>query len=107
MGRRPAFPVDQKAEIVLQVLRNELTVSQAARRYQVSEQSVSRWKSQFIAGGRLGLEYGNRPVRGSPREQELLAENAQLRTALGEALIEVRVWRMSAENRLGPMPTSR
>jgi len=107
VGRRPAFPVEQKAEIVLQVLKNELTVSQAARRYRVSEQSVSRWKSQFIAGGRLGLEYGNRPVRGSPREQELLAENAQLRTALGEALIEVRVWRMSAENRLGPMPTSR
>lgn len=107
MGRLPAFPVETKAEIVLQVLRGQTTVSQAAREHGVSEQSVSRWKAQFIAGGRIGLEYGNKPVRGSPREQELLAENAQLRTALGEALIEVRVWRMSAENRLGPMPTSR
>lgn len=98
--------MDEKVGIVLQVLRGELSVSQAARANGVSEQSVSRWKAQFTAGGRIGLEYGNRPVRGSPREQELLAENSRLRTALGEALIEARVWRMSAESRLGPLPTS-
>ena len=107
MGRPPALPVDDKVEIVLAVLGKELTMAQAARRYEVTEQSISRWKSQFIAGGRVGLEFGSHPVRGSPREQELLAENTQLRTALGEALVEARVWRMSAESRLGPTPTSR
>ena len=99
--------MEEKVRIVLQVLSKELTVSEAARRNQVSEQSVSRWKAQFIAGGRVGLEFGSHPVRGSPREKELLAENSQLRTALGEALVEARVWKMSAESRLGPTPASR
>mgnify|MGYP007020260595 CR=1 FL=1 len=40
-------------------------------------------------------------------EQQLEAEVADLTQALGEAAVEIRVWKKSAEGRLGPSRTSR
>jgi len=41
------------------------------------------------------------------REAELKAENEALKRALRDATVLVRVWKMSAEARLGPSGTSR
>ena len=43
----------------------------------------------------------------STREQQLEAQVEDLAQALGEAAIEIRVWKKSAESRLGPLRTSR
>jgi transposase len=43
----------------------------------------------------------------STREQQLEAEVAELTQALGEAAVEIRVWKKSAEGHLGPSRTSR
>ncbi len=43
----------------------------------------------------------------SSREQQLEDEVAELTQALGEAAIEVRVWKKSAEGRLGSPGTLR
>jgi transposase len=48
--------VDFKARVVLSVLRGEMTGAEAARRHGVSETSIGKWKEQFIAAGRAGLE---------------------------------------------------
>ena len=105
MARPPALPVEEKVRVVLAVLAGELTVAQAARQSKVSEQSVSNWKRQFIETGRAGLAAGS--GRASSREQQLDAEVADLTSALGEAAVELRVWKKSAEYRLGPSKTSR
>ena len=81
MARPPVFPAEEK----------------------VSEQSVGNWKRQFLESGRA--------VAGKPgsstREAPLEAEVAELTQALGEAAVELRVWKKSAEGRLGPLRTSR
>ncbi|WP_370270603.1 hypothetical protein [Streptomyces sp. V4I8] len=48
---------------------------------------------------------GSRRVSG--REERLEAEIEELKTALGEAHVELRVWKKSAEDRLAPSRTSR
>jgi len=105
MGRPPVIPVEEKIRIVLSVLAGEVTIAEAARRQKVSEQSIGRWKAEFLEAGETGLAAG----RGGPstREQQLEAEVADLTTALGEAAVELRVWKKSAEGRLGPSRTSR
>lgn len=106
MSRPPAMPVEDKQRIVLGVLAGETTIAEAARQNKVSEQSVSRWRSQFLEAGRAGLaESGSSGP--SSREQRLQAEVDELTTALGEAQVQLRVWKESAEYRLGPSPTSR
>ena len=105
MARPPVMPAEEKTRIVLSVLAGEVTVAEAARRAKGSEQSVGSWKRQFLEAGRTGLAAGKSGP--STREQQLEAEVADLTQALGEAAVELRAWKKSAEGRLGPSRTSR
>jgi transposase len=106
MSRPPQFPVEDKLRIVLSVLAGEMTIAGAARRNKTSETSVSKWKAQFLEAGRQGLAGGGRSGP-STREQQIEAQIAELHAALGEAHVELRVWKESAEGRLAPSKTSR
>ena len=105
MGRPPVIPAETKARIVMSVLAGEMTIAEAARRERVSEQSIGRWKADFLEAGKTALAAGR--TGPSTRERQLEAEVADLTQALGEAAVELRVWKRSAEGRLGPSRTSR
>jgi transposase len=104
MSRNLAIPVEKKTRIVLSVLTSEITIAEAARRERVSEQSISRWKAEFLHAGTAALATGK---KASTREQQLETQVEELTQALGEAAVEIRVWKKSAESRLGPSRTSR
>jgi len=106
MSRPPVFPVEQKLRIVLSILAGEVTVAEAARQNSVSEQSVGTWKRQFLDSGRAGLSGAAGKSGPSSREAALERENEELKAALGEATVELRVWKKSAEY-LAPSRTSR
>ncbi|HZK50034.1 MAG TPA: helix-turn-helix domain-containing protein [Actinomycetota bacterium] len=106
MSRPPTMPVPEKARVVLSILAGEVTVAEAARRTKVSETTVGNWKRQFLEGGAAGLEAGGKPGPNAA-ERALLDEVEDLKAALGEAHVELRVWKKSAEYRLGPSRTSR
>ena len=78
MGRPSAIPTEEKLRLVLSVISGEMTPAQAARHGKVGEQSMSRWKQQFLSGGKA---------------------------ALGEAHVQLRVWKRSVEGRVGPLRT--
>lgn len=59
MGRPVLIPVEKKTRIVLAVLAGEVSVVEAARKEQVSEQSIHRWKADFIEAGKTA--FGGRP----------------------------------------------
>ncbi len=105
MGRPPVIPAEKKSRIVMSVIAGELTVAEAARREKVSEQSVGRWKADFLEAGKTALAAGK--LGPSTREEQLEAEVTDLTQALGEAAVEIRVWKKSAEGRLGPSRASR
>lgn len=105
MGRPPKFSPETKARIVLSVLSGEVSIAEAARKEKVSEQSIGRWKAGFPEGGKTALAAGRSGP--SSREEQLEAQVEDLTQALGEAAVELRVWKKSAEGRLGPSRTSR
>ena len=105
MGRPPSIPAEKKTRIVLSVLAGEMSIAEAARKENVSEQSIGRWKAEFLEAGKTALVAGRSGP--SSREEQLEAEVAELTQALGEAHLEARVWKKSAEGRLGPSRTSR
>ncbi len=106
MARPVVISLEVKYRLVLSVVSGEMSVAEAARRGKASEQSISNWKRQFLEGGKQGLADGGRPGS-SPQLQRLEAELEDLKAALGEAHVELRVWKKSAEGRLGPTRTSR
>lgn len=71
-----------------------------------SAPSSPKPKQQFLEAGTAGLVAGS-SSRPSSREDQLAAQVEELTTALGEAHVELRVWKMSAEGRLAPSRTSR
>ena len=92
MGQKPVKSVEDKNRIVLAVLRGEVTISAAARREGVSQVSISRWRDAFLAGGQAALAQTGR-VGPSGREQQLAVEVEELTSALGEAHMELRLWK--------------
>ena len=90
MGQQPSKSVEDKTRIVPAVLRGDITIAEAARREGAS--SVSKWRDHFLAGGRQALEAGAR-YGISGREQQMAAEIEELNTALGEAHIELQLWK--------------
>ena len=112
MGHQPLKSVEDKVRIVLAVLRGEISIAAAARREGASAVSVSKWRDLFLAGGQRALEAG---ARGGPsgREQQLAGEIEELNRALGEAHMELRLWKKGGSlhsastpsRRNGPEPT--
>lgn len=92
MGKQPTKSVEDKTRIVLAVLRGEISIAEAARREHTSQVSISKWRDQFLAGGQRALTEGARHGP-SGREQALAAEIEELTAALGEAHMELRLWR--------------
>lgn len=94
MGRKPLYSADDKVQVVLSVLRGEMTQTDAGRKLQLSQTTIAKWYRQFLEGGHTALARGENPH--SPpdkREAELTAQVEELTTALGEAYVELRVWR--------------
>ena len=106
MAHPSVVSVEDKFRIVCLVVSGELSVAEAARRSKVSEQSISNWKRQFLEGGKQGLADRGR-AGSNPRMRQLETEVEDLKAALGEAHVELRVWKKSAEGRLGPTRSSR
>lgn len=48
MEKRRKFTPQEKSKIVLEVLREEKTLSQIAAEYQVHPNVISRWKAEFM-----------------------------------------------------------
>jgi len=94
VGRKPIYSPEDKMQVVLSVLRGETTQSDIARRLQMSQTTIAKWQKQFLQGGIEALSRGeNARPPSSKREEELEMQVDELTTALGEAYVELRVWR--------------
>ena len=58
MGRPPMIPPEKKTRIVLAILAGEMSIAETARKEKVSEQSIGRWKAEFIEAGKTALVAG-------------------------------------------------
>jgi transposase-like protein len=90
VARTSGISAERKLQVVLAVLKGELTARAAAERVGVSENAVHTWKKAFLDAGAAGIEQGKRATR-SQREAALEAENEELKAALGETVAELRV----------------
>lgn len=94
MGRRPYRNAEEKLQVVLSVLKGEVTQVEAARRLEMSQTTIAKWQKQFLEGARESLSRGDNPrPPASRREGELEAQIEELTTAIGEAYVELRLWR--------------
>jgi transposase len=98
-SRRTKIPVKDKVRVVLSVLAGEMSCAEAAHRHGVSEASVYKWRQGFIQAGIAGLDEkisGAGRSTGTPEQRRLRQENEQLKLALAEATVQLRIWQRGA-----------
>jgi transposase-like protein len=102
MARQSKLAVGQRVEVVLSMLRKDEPIATLARRYNVSETTLHRWREEFLAGGQAALA-----DRRSRKAGAQVAEIARLKKELarrdqviGEITIANRILKKNADDLL-------
>jgi transposase-like protein len=102
MGKRSDLSPSQRREAVLVLLRKEEPATRIARRYGISEQTLYRWRDEFLAAGEAALS-GLSGKNGDPRKrkiEELEREVAERDRVIGELTIANRVLKKTLDGSL-------
>ena len=100
MGKRSDLSVPQRREAVLALLRREEPAAKLARRFSVSEQTLNRWRDDFLAAGETGLAGGKNGTGQQRRIAELEKEVEGRDQVIGELTIANRILKkLSDESR--------
>lgn len=102
MPRKSKISVAQKQEAIMKLLRREEPAAVLARRYGVSEQSLYRWRDEFLEAGKSALadgKAGNGDGQ-SKRVQELERELATRDQVIGELTIANRIFKKLSDGSL-------
>lgn len=89
MGRRKGISEDDRQRWALSAVRREGTMASLSREAGVSEQTMHRWRDEFLEGGRERLRGVRSPER---KEIERLKKEVERRDqVIGEQTIAIRV----------------
>lgn len=95
MGKRSELSVEKRIEAVLSMLRKEEPAAQIARRYGVSEQSLYRWRDDFLQAGKQGLSGKTADVALTKEVSRLQREIESREQVIGEFTVANRVLKNS------------
>lgn len=89
MPRKSELTAEERAEVVLALLRREESAAALARRHQVSEATIYRWRDAFVAGGKSAVAKpeGAADQATTRRIEQLERELAQRAQIIGELSI--------------------
>ena len=98
MGSKSRLNATERREAVLLLLRREEPAKALARRYGVSENTLYRWRDEFMIAGEAALASGN--GRADPRDRqisELKKQLSQRDKVIGELTIANRILKKTAD----------
>lgn len=89
MAKKSELKAEERMEAVLTLLRREESAAALARRYQVSEVTLYRWRDVFLTAGKAGLgkPEGSAESAAARRIEQLEGELAQRAQVIGELTI--------------------
>lgn len=92
MPKKSNLPVPQRREAVLSLIRREEPAVQLARRWGVSEQTLYRWRDEFMAAGEAALASGKGTADARAREiKELRGQVEERELVIGELTVANRI----------------
>jgi transposase len=90
MAKPSRWTAEKRYQIVKEALSQKEPMGQIARRHQVSEALIYRWREKFYEGGKAALAFDGRR-RGSNEEKAALErEVEELQKLIGEQAVEIR-----------------
>ena len=97
MGKKSELKGSDRREVVLLLLRREEPAAVLARRYGISEQTLYRWRDEFLAAGEAALTQAKSEAEPRNRQiEELKRELAGRDQVIGELTIANRLLKKSS-----------
>ena len=87
MEKRRIFTPEQKAKIVLEVLREEKTLNEIAAEYEIHPNQLSRWKAEFLSNA--GRAFSKEKDEVEKVKQSYEKEKDELLKQIGQLSYEV------------------
>ena len=101
MGKKSELEGSARRDVVLMLLRREEPAAVLARRYGISEQTLYRWRDEFLAGGEAALAAGKGGADPRDRQvEELKREVSRRDQVIGELTIANRLLKKSSDGLL-------
>jgi transposase-like protein len=92
MPKHSELTTAQRRDAVLALLRREEPAVQLARRWGISEQTLYRWRDEFLAGGEAALAPGKNGADARSREvRELQSQLQERDLVIGELTVANRL----------------
>ena len=88
---RRKFNSEEKIRIVLAGLRGEDSIAELCRREGIHQNLYYRWSREFLDAGKKRLDGDTQREAGTSEVKDLRRENAALKEALAEEMLEKRL----------------
>jgi len=85
--KRRTYKPEEKANIVLEILREESTMNEIAQKYGVSPQLISRWRTEFLDN--MSVVFDKKASETEKLKQEHEAEKEELIGQIGQLTVEL------------------
>jgi transposase len=89
MPKPSRWTQEKRYEVVMETIRGKESITAIARKHQVSDGLIHRWRERFFQGGKAALAMdGNDKNRSETRA--LKAQIEELQQVIGEQSVEIR-----------------
>lgn len=92
---RRKYSSEEKIRIVVEGMRGETSIAELCRREGIAQNLYYRWSKDFLESGKKRLDGDTMREANTSEVQSLKNENAQLKEAVAELLLENRVLKKS------------
>lgn len=91
MAKKSDLTSEQRTQLVLRLLSKEEPAAQIARRAGISEQTLYRWREDFIQAGQQAMNGRGAPAEQAKMVKRLNGEIAERDQVIGELTIANRI----------------
>jgi len=91
MGQKSKLSTEQRMQLVLRMLSKEKPAAPIARRAGVAEQTLHRWRDEFMQGGKQALDARGTKAEQAKAMERLKSQVAERDQVIGELTIANRV----------------
>lgn len=85
--KRKRYSPEEKAKIVLEVLREQSTLNEISQKYGVSPQLISRWRTEFLDN--MPAVFDKKSAEIEKLKQEYEAEKEELINQIGQLTVDM------------------
>jgi transposase-like protein len=99
--QRTTYTPEEKARIVLEVLREDSTLNEISNKYSVSPQLISRWKTEFLEN--MPAVFDKKATEVENMKKEHAAEKEALINQIGQLTVDVN-WLKKKQQQVSELP---